>query len=379
MKTTLFAVLACCLLGLPLTTLALSAGEAIQQSRELAAAKKYVAALSVLQEAATQAPDDFELKLAIIRVLGWQGNYQLATSQLDALGSSANESIDVLLLRANLAYYQGQYAGAENYWRQVTRQEPENMDAKAGLTRIHDIRSAPAKPVPLSWQADIGFEQSRFSRVERPDWKQGFIQLSHSFNARKSSVYGKLSRYEQFSRINSEIELGAAHQFSPSLNAYAFVAQSPQADFRPRSRLSTGGALKVMDTAKRVLWLSIDSRYDAYSATRIVNFSPGLRFEPFAGWSLAARRIIIQQQDQGTLYGKDYRIDGSVTDSLRFYVGYANTSEYEETKNVPTITYFTGMSLDISPENTLRYGYSRDERQNSYLRAVYNVSLSHRF
>ena len=77
--------------------------------------------------------------------------------------------------------------------------------------------------------------------------------------------------------------------------------------------------------------------------------------------------------------GYDMRIDGKITDTLRAFAGFADAPETVAAVTIVTRSVFTGMAWDITPNTTLRTGYSRDDREDVYVRQGLNVTLSQRF
>ncbi|TAH34212.1 MAG: YaiO family outer membrane beta-barrel protein [Alphaproteobacteria bacterium] len=231
------------------------------------------------------------------------------------------------------------------------------------------------------WQTDAGFEFSDFSRRNQPNWNQEFTQVTRFFDSKKMAMHGKIIRYDQFSNIDSEYEAGVDRSFFPWLNAYLYGSMAPDADFRPEWRLMGGGSLRLNDPAWNLVpvWLTLDSRYEDYSDTEVMNINPGLRIEPADRWSIAGRMISVKQRNEERVYGFDLRLDGAVADDWRFYTGYANAPETVAGVTVDTTTYFAGAAIDITQAHTLRLGYTHDDRENSYIRQVLNVSLTYRF
>lgn len=359
---------------------AASAEQALTESRALAAQQKYDAALAVLEKAENENPQDGEIKIAIIRALSWQGNYDAAEKKLNALGKQHEKNADVQLLRANLAYYRKDYAASEKIYRQIVQAHPDYMDAREGLARIERVRAAP-EAADYRWQVDAGYEYSSFSRRRQPAWNQESLQLTHFVEPRKTTVHARFTRYDQFTNIDSELEAGINHAFADYLNAYVYGALTPDADFRPKRRIAGGGALRVVngDDGLLPLWLTIDSRYDTYDGTRVLNANPGVRAEFYDGWALAARLVMVDQQRAKRLYGQEFRLDGTLSETLRFYAGYADAPETVAAITVNTRTYFGGLAYDVDPQTTLRLGYTHDDRENSYIREVVNASVSYRF
>ncbi len=372
------------LLGLlvlaPLTVSAQTVEQAIAQSRDLAEQKQYPAALAILEQAQTSHPKDVELHIARIRVLSWQGNYSEAESALEALGATQDNNADVQLLRANLAYYRQDYPRAQQLYQDILTAHPDYVDAHNGLVRTQKAQAAPVHAGEYRWQIDTGYEHSGFDRVNQAAWNQEFLQLTHFAPGRKTAYHGKVTRYDQFRNVDTEYEIGMDHAFTNYVNGYAYGVISPGADFRPKRRVAAGGAVRVI-TAEDALpvWLTLDARYDIYGSTDVLNVNPGIRIEPVDGWSIATRYITVDQENAKRVYGQDVRLDGTISDTWRFYVGYADAPETVAAITVNTRTYFGGASVDITPQTVLRLGYARDDRENSFIRHVTNVSIGYRF
>lgn len=238
-----------------------------------------------------------------------------------------------------------------------------------------------AEEAEPKWQADTGLQLSDFSRSAQPDWNQEFTQLTRFFNGRKTALHGKITRYDQFSNIDSEYEIGVDQVFAPRFNGYLYVAAAPDADFRPEWKAMGGGSVRLDNPAWQwwPVWMTLDGRYEDYNNTEATTLNPGLRIEPADRWAIAARAISIKQPDEKRVYGFDLRLDGKIAEDLRFYAGYADAPETVAGITVDTQTYFTGIAYDITPAHTLRLGYTHDDRENSYIRQVFDVSLSYSF
>jgi YaiO family outer membrane protein len=370
------------MLGNAMPAYAVTADAALRESKALAVQERYDEALAVLEEAHKDHPEDAELKLAIIRTLSWKGDYKAAEEKLSALGKPYDENADARLLRANLAYYRGDYETAEANYRAILVTYPDYEDAKTGLESVLKAQAASAEEkAPGRWQLDTGYEYSDFSRREQSSWNQQFVQATHFLDGRRrTAVHAKATRYDQFDTIDAEYEAGVDHRFTGFLTGYAYGAISPAADFRPEHRFAGGGMLRVINAEDAMpLWLTLDARYDVYDAVKVNNVNPGLRIEPWDGWTLWVRKIVVDADDAGRVYGEDYRLDGTLMEGVRFYAGYADAPETVAGITVDTQTWFGGLAWDVTEEVTLRLGYARDDRENSYIRDVVNVSASYRF
>jgi YaiO family outer membrane protein len=311
---------------------ALSTQNVLEQSRTLAAQQKYEEALSVLQKSELENPKDIDIKLAIIRILSWQGHYDAAEEKLGVLENSHVATADVQLLRANLAGFKAAIADR--------------------------------------WQVDVGYEQSDFSRVPQTPWNQKYLQITQVSNKRQAILYGGVKHYDQFGTSDTEYELGTTQKFTDNFNGYAGFAFCADTDFRPKYRVSGGSAIS---------WFTLDTRYDVYDSATIIGLNPGLRMEPVVGWLVAVRKIGVFASNASSVYGDDYRLDGTIMEGLRFYTGFADAPETVAAVTVRTKTWFSGISWDATPYMTLRFSYAQDDRENSYIRKVINVSASYRF
>jgi len=361
---------------------AITPEQAISKANELAAQQQYDDALAIVENASKQYPKNTEIKLSIARIFSWMGNYAASENMIRTLGKEQDKNADVILLRANLAYYQQDYATAIKLYKRILEKNPNYQDATTGLAQAKKALSNPENiSAKYSWQMDAGYENSSFSRSAQTSWNQEFTQLTHFTKDHNTAIYGKITRYDQFKNIDSEYEAGVTHIFTDYFNAYASGAISPSPDFRPENKVSAGGALRAIskEYIPTPLWLTLDSHYDTYSTTKILGNSPGLRLELPYGWSIASRLILVDQIHTQRVYGRDFRIDGVINDRLNFYAGYANAPETVAAVTVQTKTYFGGIAFNVRPDTTLRLGYTHDDRENSYIRQGVIFSVSYRF
>lgn len=242
------------------------------------------------------------------------------------------------------------------------------------------LPAAPVRAENFTWQIDTGYEYSRFSRRPQTSWRQEYMQLNRFLDARKTVIHGRIERYDQFTNIDTAYELGADHVFAPWMNGYIHATVSPEADFRPDLRISTGGEIRLdRNPQGPAWWLALALREDYYTNTAAFSANPALRFEPREGWAVTARLITVSPRGEKTLYGQEARCDGTVRDGFRFRLGYADAPETESGVTVNTKTIYGGIAADFTPAHTLNLNVARDDRENSYVRQVYSVGFSYRF
>ena len=352
--------------------------EILDQSRALAEAKRYDEALELIAFEEKRAPENSELLMMKARILAWKGDYQAAQAILTPLRARYPNDDDILLVQAAIQGYEGRRDEATASYRSILVRNPNDADARQGLQRLEQAEIAAEG---YRWQLDAGGEFSSFSRSSQDNWNQQFLQLSHFSPDRATTLHGQISRFDQFNRVDSYYELGASHRFTPRLNGYVLGGATHNADFRPDMRLGGGGEVRLdaPDSGSTAWWLTLDVQYDSYPTGDVALYNPSLRFEPTDGWAITARRIIVDPEANKRLYGWLARVDGTITNDWRFLVGYANAPETVAGVAVDTKTIFGGLAYDIDTAHTVRIGYTRDDRENSFIRDAVNVSVSHRF
>lgn len=358
-----------------------SVEDALIKSRKLAAEQKYSDALVLLQKTTETHPNDIELKLSIVRVMCWQGNFQDAENVLNNLDEKHNTNPGVIILHANLAYYKHDYVSAIALYKKILAEHPDYEDAKTGLADAEKALNSPENQ-HYRWQADAGYEHSSFSRVDMPRWNQEFTQITHFLDDNQTAIHARITRYDQFSNIDSEFEAGINHRFFDYLSAYAFSDVAPEATFRPNYAFASGGAIRIIKPGKIALppvWLTIDSNYNLYSSNYVAGVNTGLSIGLWDGWSVAGKIVATQPEASKRIYGKSIRLDGIITSKWRFHVGYSNAPDTENGITVNTKTYYGGIATDITPQVTLRVDYAHDNRQDSYIRQGISTSVSYRF
>lgn len=357
---------------------AISREDGLSQSRAQAEDGRYDEALHTLQAIDNAKADDVELRLMRARILSWKGDHAAAEAELATLDSRHDDNADVMLLRANLAYIAGDYAKAEQLYTRILAIAPDYADAADGLERVQNAQAYAAQGDYL-WQLDAGLEHSDFDDA-RPNWNQQFVQITRFLDDKRTALHGKVARYEQFRNIDSEYELGVSHRFSDRANGYVYGVYGPQADFRPEYRIAAGGAYRLTpSSAAMPLWMTVDSRMDWYADSRVLNINPGAKVEFIRGWSLAGRVIVVDQEDERRVYGFDARLNGTLTDRLRGFIGYADAPETIDAVTVDTQTYFGGLAFDVTPRSSLLLSYAHDDRENTFERQVINAGIRYRF
>ncbi len=348
---------------------ALETNEVLDRSRDLVVKKEWKKALVLLQDAEKQHPNDIDIQLAIARIYMWQGKNKEAERKVQAI-PIAHNTIEVELLKGNIALYQTDYTKAKIIFENIIIKSPDNIEAKNALVKVENAIDS-----MVIWKISSGLEYSNFSRRSQPSWNQAYINLARTFNEGRSTTHTHITRYDQFNVIDTEFEIGINHQFSPVLNFYSYGSFVSDPNFRPEYRLGLGGSQYLFDIKKIPVWALLDTRFNIYEDSEVYSINPGISvfFKP--SWVLSNNIISVFQSSEEAVFGWSTRLDGPFVSNTGFYVGYADAPETVAAFTVDTKTFFGGISYSFDPAFILNLGYTRDDREASYIRQVYNASF----
>lgn len=350
--------------------------DGLERARHEAEAGQYDSALSSLQRILAKDSLNFDARLLRARVHAWSKDYQAAGGELRRLAAKHPENAEVHLAQGYLYYYQSQWKEAKSEFTSILSSHPDDEDAQKGLATVRD-----AERNILAWRVDGGLEFSNFSRRTQTSWNDEFLQVTRFFRNGTMAVHGHLERIEEFSLVDLYYEAGMDQRFAQRAYGYAYAGGTPDPHFRPTWRLGGGGGVRVNSDEKdwASFWILLDTRYDVYSTLDIGTVAPGIRMEHIA-WAIDGSGIGLYQSHAKTLYGWRARLEGPLPrHEWSFYLGAANSPETVIRSTVNTFTLLGGISADIGPRQTIRLGYTRDDRENSYIRHAINVSFAQRF
>ncbi len=187
---------------------------------------------------------------------------------------------------------------------------------------------------------------------------------------------------ERFGLFDTYLEGRIDHRFSDRVSGYAFLAGTPEADFRPE--LAYGGGLEATllksDGILSATAVGVDAYERHYPDARVVGISPGLVQYLFDGraW-LTARWINVFAEGLAHDDGFSLRGDLQATDAFRLFLGFSDAPDPENGVSVRTRSTFTGASFDVSDRVTVRGSYAHEDRSLGYDRDVFSAGVGLRF
>lgn len=376
-------LIVCCGLGAFAST---AFADPFENARNATREGKYEKALASLDSAIASNPEDFEFLLLKARIHAWQGKYPLAERELSALSARYPGDDEVRFAQAYLLYYEGHFEPAQTEFEALLKDDPGNTDIVEGLEAVRRARTQSSK----RWHLAAGGEYSVFTRRDQPGWGDAFVQLGRALDSR-TEVYVRGEYWRQFELNDAGLEAGVSHRFSENVYATMGAGWTPDADFKPDWRVMGEAGLRAWHLAGSDVgaWLLAGAWYDSYESTEILRTSPGVRLEYGPAWAVTGRAVRIDESHRDALYGWNARVDGPVpalkglTPGWKFYAGLGDAPETvvfgTGAVTVATFTLFAGAIVPLGTDLTLDLGYSRDDRENAYIRHAFHAVFSQRF
>lgn len=344
--------------------------------------QEYGAALAAIDRGLAVDPDNTDLRLARARVLGWAGRYDEAQRTVDAVIAQQPKNAEAYATKGRIEFYQGRLAAADAGFAAALRLEPGNAEAMAGRADVAEARKASAANAGKRvrrWRIDVGYVHSEFSRLNFEDWREGFIRVERRWPSR-TALSVRADTSNRFGTTETAVGAGIAQHFNPGLYGYLEGSVAPSADFLPRWTVTAGGSVRVAEDLGPFgpLLLTAALRHRSYATDDIQNVDPGIELYGFDGrvW-LTAKWINAFDRDAGSrLAGWYGRADWQAASPIRLFAGLSDAPETEGGITVDTRSAFGGLAVDLTPGVRLNADVAREDRENSYIRNVYGVSLT---
>jgi YaiO family outer membrane protein len=234
--------------------------DVLAQARQLATSGQRAAAVTLLQERLTAAPDDFDARTLLGIVLSWEGRYADARLELRRVLAERPEYGDALAALTHVELWDGQPALAVTLADATLRLRPDDttvMLAKARalyalnrsreaidtLDRLLIIDSSHAQARALksqwmdsqrSWAVGAGYSYDGFSDGRTP-WREEWLALRR--RADFGSITATASRVDRYGESDAQFEVEAYPRLRPGTYMYLDGGWSPDAVWYPSYRI----------------------------------------------------------------------------------------------------------------------------------------------
>ena len=339
---------------------------------ELAAENKFDQALSVLAAEPINVQQSYDHRFLKARILSWDGQYEKAEMELNALDRDFPNNADVILTKGNLEYYQGNLKQAERNFLRVLELAPNYADAKTGLENVRR-----AKAAKKSWRVDGGTTFSSFDDDDIQSWDDQNLRVEYRTDDLAYSVSGQ--RYNRFGQTDVQLVAGLADAQRGGLDWGLIAGVTPSASFRPDVSAGVNLGYSIDTPGGTTFYPRSNYRYDQYDTGDVHTVQTGVDTYLENGLVLSADIIGTFQETGGNDIG--FRLSGRypITDQFEIRAGYANAPETINGVAIDTETFFGGISYAVTPDLKLHLNLSNNDREDSFSRDDINVGFTREF
>lgn len=357
-------------------------------------------AVTLLERLAVEAPENADVEVQLGFALLALRNLPEARAAFERALALAPDYVDANLGLALIAFRSGDLLTAERNARAVLGVRTD-AEATQLLAQIADARAAsaaapgrlavlaPAAPelgleAPpetksrwAGWRFDIDGTFSDLA-VGYPDWKEAAFRVGYEVSPR-TTVSLAVEISTRGSATDIRLETRVDRSIAPGLSAYAFVAGTPDPDFRPGFAFGVGGSWNLAE-GSLPLDLLLDVSGSLYPDSRSLTLSPGLRLH-IAGDRAALTIHAINGFNQPGTHTLGYSLRGDIqaTDWLAVFVGYADAPEFDAGQRVEVRSLFGGLSLAVTDLLVWRASVSTEQRSVGSDRLVASTGIGLRF
>ncbi len=233
------------------------------------------------------------------------------------------------------------------------------------------------------YQLDTGYEYSGFRRVKQAGWRHGFINLNYKLK-KDRLIHVKMDHVSRFKKYNRHFEVGFASAFGKNYYASLDVGRTPNEKllFLPSWRVRASGEVRLVRDLQSVgdLWFLADYQNDKYETLAITVEKYGLRYHLTDRLFLQGKGIKVEDRDNKPTYGWSSRLTWYTPhEPLRVAAGLSSAPETENAIIIETRAKFVSFSYDITKRLTWHNAYTREDRENSFIRKVYSSAISIKF
>ncbi len=365
-------------------------------------------ALNTIARAATQAPDDIDVRLTQARIVGWNDNFTRAESLVDQVINQAPDYADAWTLKGRLAYYQGDFPRALRAFDRAQALQPDSLEAFLGTGDVlraqgkfenardqyeraaalypedNEVQLRLSQPIENPgnlWRIDIDGEFSSLSRTPLGDWNQQNARIERMLSDR-TRIMGGLERADRFGLSDWSFTLGGSHRFTDISGGYLEVTVGADVDFVPDWAVASGADVRLWKGSGifNAGVATLDARVRGYSVGTVYSFDAGWQQYVFDGRAWVWGKVL-NTIDPGGKHVVGWSLAGyaQVTDNLGIRVAGAIAPESDRGIVTNTNSIAAGLSYELSDHLTLNISGSRDSRDNSYVRHSIRSGLSLKF
>ncbi len=369
--------------------------------------ERYEEAITLLDAALTDYPQDTNLLLAKARVRSYQGLLQEAGDLAEGILAEQPQNQEARNLTARIALYQRRPAYAKTLLEEVLVSSPNDLEA---LTGLYDAelalgnseeasavlaRAASVSPTHidvLSRQGEAaqpgipmhawitGFERSRTDGLST-HWNDRFVEYRHRYNLSTEQSL-RVSHNHRFGEHDTSVESSLLLWQQSSTPLEVTLGATPDADFSAtrsaRAAISTRLSEGNDRIGSTVMSASVQgARYRTGNIARL-----GIDLEHYlrntdAWFTLGAG--MVRDENKTNIVGWRLGANWQSTANLRIGVGYSEGAETENGITSDTSSTSGYIAYRLGASWQLQLNLTQSRRENSYTRDSAALTLQYRY
>ena len=373
------ALLLSSIIGLSVPTLASAqTPESVSvEALDLAATQQFGKALTLLDSQSPEIRETYDIRFTRARILAWSNDFDASANDYQALLIDYPGNPDIQSGYGYLEYYRNDFKQADFHFQNVLAAYPDYEDARKGLELTRKAREEARRNRGHTVRIDANAELSTFNNG-RDDWNNQSVRVEYVPG--KIAINGKVARYDRFGLTDIQLMGGARSAHNGKWDWEVGGGFTPSADFRADvTGLARIGRKFEMENGT-TLRSSLGYQIDDYDNTGTIGtLTPQIEAYFENGLILTGRLIHIIQDDVKNQTGFLVSADTPIVDRLSGRAGYANAPETVNGIVIDTESIFGGLRYQISESTDVHATYTRDDRENTYVRNGVNVGLTQRY
>lgn len=373
----------------------------------LAFQEKFTEAAEVIEAGLERYPNDQQLLLAKARVLSFQSNFTEAGEITDSVLERDPNNLEALSLRANLFRFQQQYSSARETYSAILDLDAQNLESMIGLydTEIGagnletaefwlsraeaqspqhtDVITRRLRRAPSTRHHSItsGAAISSFDTAALNRWYDRFLEYRYETEG-GTQVYIRGEHAHRFDNHDTMYEVGTVILLPRRGYLEMSGGFTNNNDFLPENRVRVAATFNVAPAtenfgATALGFSAMRSKYVTGDVTALgVNLTHYLL--SYNAWLTPGIGFIEDERGNNNFnwqIGGHWQINGRT----RMGYTYGHSPETENSFTTTTDTHHLYFNYQLTDSISLRIDASSHDRENSYLRENYGLSLNFRY
>lgn len=347
----------------------------------LTSLNKYSEAHDILYKAHKISPEYDDINMAIINLYNRQLNFEAAINYFKCNVKTYKYNAENRLIEANLHLKNNNKYQAIYLLKTASIIYPENKEIKELFNKL--LKEAyEEKKKNQYWIVSTNYEHSNLTRNPQPSWEYSNINIYRK-QSDKLGIHANMELQHRKERNTDKYyEIGLDYKFSKNYTGYIYSGTSAEKLISPRYRFKTGAYANVFHDRKylKLMPLTFDLQHDIYPDTDTTILKLGIEY--YVNDDLIVIPQFINIIDERGKYIKGWSLRSRLQTPFKNMIlntGIASAPETDSGIVVNTDSWFIGTNYKIKDNLTVSAYYTREAREDSYIRNIISLGVSIKF